>query len=243
MFLLPASNLPAQPPLIHAHNDYQKPEPLVNALRNKAFSIEADVYLVNDSLRVAHDKKELTNAPTLNVLYLKPIIDLFKLHHGRISNDSNYVPLLVIDIKEKGKEVLNKLVIELSKDRSVFDRDINPKAVQVVISGDRGSLPDWITYPSFILFDGRPLENYDNATLQKVAFISDLYINYSFPPDSIDSRVVRLVQKVHGSKKLLRLWAIPDNPESWTHLRQLGIDIINTDKVAECRKYFSSVAQ
>ena len=115
--------------------------------------------------------------------------------------------------------------------------------MQVVISGDRGPLPDWVTYPSFILFDGRPLENYDNATLQKVAFISDSYINYSFPSDSIDSRVVRLVQKVHGSKKLLRLWAIPDNPESWTHLRQLGVDIINTDKVTECRKYFSSVAQ
>jgi alkaline phosphatase len=106
-----------------------------------------DVYLVNDSLRVAHDKNELTNAPTLNVLYLKPIVDLFKLHHGRISNDSNYVPLLVIDIKEKGKEVLSKLIKELSKDRSVFDRSINPKAVQVVISGDRGPLPDWVTYP------------------------------------------------------------------------------------------------
>ena len=38
-------------------------------------------------------------------------------------------------------------------------------------------------------------------------------------------------------------WSIPNNPESWTHLRHLGVDIINTDKVAECRKYFSSVAQ
>ena len=30
---------------IHAHNDYQKLESLTNTLRNKAFSIEADIYL------------------------------------------------------------------------------------------------------------------------------------------------------------------------------------------------------
>jgi alkaline phosphatase len=38
--------------------------------------------------------------------------------------------------------------------------------------------------------------------------------------------------------KLLRLWAIPDNPASWKRLQQLGVDIINTDKPAECRSYF-----
>jgi alkaline phosphatase len=76
-----------------------------------------------------------------------------------------------------------------------------------------------------------------------VAVISDSYINYSSPPDSIDTRLLRLVQKVHGIKNLLRLWAIPDNPGSWSGLHHLGIDIINTDKVAECRKYFSSAGQ
>jgi hypothetical protein len=38
--------------------------------------------------------------------------------------------------------------------------------------------------------------------------------------------------------KLLRLWASPDNGDSWKLQQQLGIDIINTDKVAECRNYF-----
>src|SRR5258706_12938425 len=96
LLLLAAAGLAGQPPLIHAHNDYQKREPLVNALRNKAFSIEADVYLVNDSLRVAHDKNELAKAPTLNVLYLRPIVDRFRLHHGHISDDGNYAPVLMI---------------------------------------------------------------------------------------------------------------------------------------------------
>lgn len=228
----------AQPPLIHSHNDYQKPEPLTNALRNKVFSIEADVYLINDTLRVAHDKNELPSAPALNVLYLQPIIDLFSQHHGRISNDSSYTPILMIDIKENGKAVLDKLVKELAAHGSVFNRLANPKAVQVVISGDRGPLSSWVEYPAIILFDGRPGEVYDSATLKKCAFISDSYLNYILPAGNMDMRLQQLAQKVHSMNKLLRLWAIPDNPGSWSHLQQLGIDIINTDKVAECRKYF-----
>jgi hypothetical protein len=226
-------------PLIHAHNDYQKPEPLTNALRNKVFSMEADVFLVNNTLRVAHDKKELDTAPALRSLYVQPIIDLFGSHDGRISDDSSYAPALVIDIKESGEAVLAELIKLLEPHRSVFNRSVNAKAVQVVISGDRGPASKWTSYPSYIFFDGRPYESYDSATLQHIAFISDSYLNYIRPTDSIDIRLQQLVEKVHRMNKPLRLWAIPDNAESWKHLHKLGVDIINTDKVAECRKYFS----
>ena len=225
-------------PLIHAHNDYQKTEPLSNALRNEVFSIEADVYLSGDRLLVAHDKNELANAKSLDSLYLQPIINLFRRHKGTISKNNNYTPVLMIDIKEKGEAVIAELIKLLSAYRSVFDRSVNSKAVQVVISGDRGPSSKWVSYPSFIFFDGRPYETYDSTTLQRVAFISDSYFNYTRLKDSIDLQLQQLAMKVHGMKKLLRLWAIPDEPGSWKHLSQLGADIINTDKVAECREFF-----
>src|SRR6187399_3165240 len=96
--------------LIHAHNDYQKPEPLTNALRHKIFSIEADIYLSGNRLLVAHDKNELTTARSLDSLYLLPIIDLFRRHKGAISEDSSYAPVLVIDIKENGEAVIAALI-------------------------------------------------------------------------------------------------------------------------------------
>ena len=243
LLLLPVYFLSAQPPLIHAHNDYQKPEPLTNALRNKAFSIEADVHLSGNRLLVAHDKSELSTARSLDSFYLQPIIKLFRQHKGRISTDRNYAPVLVIDIKEfrpasEKEDAIAALIKLLGPHRSVFDRTVNVMAVQVVLSGDRGMISKWNSYPLYIFFDGRPNEVYDSVTLQRVAFISDSYINYMRPPDSIEIKVQQLVQKVHGEKKLLRLWSIPDSPESWKHLFQLGVDIINTDKVAECRKYF-----
>lgn len=224
-------------PLIHAHNDYQKREPLTNALKNKVFSIEADIYFYNNKLVVAHDKKDLPMAKTLDSLYLQPIINLFQQHKGAIDKDTGYAPVLMIDIKENGEAVIAELIKRLSAHRAVFDRSVNAKAVQIVISGDRGTLLKWNSYPLFILFDGRPYEVYDSAVLHRVAFISDSYLNYIKSPDST-GRFKQLVQKVHGMEKLLRLWAIPDNPDAWKRLHESGIDIINTDRVEECRRYF-----
>ena len=222
---------------IHAHNDYQKAEPLTSALRSKVFSIEADIYLYNNKLVVAHDKKELPTARTFDSLYLQPIIKLFKKHKGTISADKNYAPALMIDIKENGGAVIAELIKLLSAHRSVFDRTVNAKAVQIVISGDRTISSKWSSYPTYILFDGRPYENYDSAAIQRIAFVSDSYAKYINSQDSI-TPLKELVQKVHAMGKLLRLWAANDNPQSWKQLQQLGVDIINTDKVTECRKYF-----
>ena len=226
--------------LIHAHNDYQKQDPLTNALRYKVFSIEADIYLSRNRLLVAHDKNELPTAPTLDSLYLQPIIELFRRNKGAISEDSSYTPVLMIDIKDNGEAAIAQLIKLVSLHRPVFDRSINAKAVQLVISGDRSATSKWTSYPPCIFFDGRPNEMYDSATLQRVAFISDSYFNYINPQDSIISRLGQVVIKVHGKGKLFRLWSSPDNPEFWKLQQQLGIDIINTDKVAECREYFSN---
>ncbi len=227
-----------QPPRIHAHNDYEKPLPLVNAVEQKVFAIEADVFLINDSLRVAHDETGAATAPTLTTLYLQPIIALFARHNGSISSDTGYSPLLMIDIKKNGEAVLAVLQQQLEKNPSVFDRSVNAKAVQIVISGDRGPIANWKNVPPFILFDGRPYENYDSLTLEKVGFISDAYTNYIKPADSIDNRVQELASRVHRQGKLLRLWAIPDHPASWSKLLKWGVDIINTDSIAECRQHF-----
>lgn len=226
--------------LIHSHNDYEQAQPLTNALRYKVYSLEADVYLVNDTLKVAHDKKNLPAAPGLSALYIQPIVQLFDSNRGRISSVKNYAPVLMIDIKENGEAALAALVRIVAAYPPVFDKKINPGAVQIVISGDRGDRSKWTSWPSFILFDGRINEPYTNEQLKKVAFISDSYLNYAKQKDSTDHLIEQLSEKAHQLKKILRLWAIPDNSSSWAHLKKLGVDIINTDKVEECRKYFDA---
>ena len=234
LLLIFLSSIAIGQPLIHAHNDYQQAAPLTNALWHQVFSIEADVYLYNNKLVVAHDKKELPAAPTLDSLYLQPIVALFAKHKDRISNDSNYAPILMIDIKENGAAVLAKLSSMLQLHRSVFDRTINKLAVQIVISGDRGPITAWSSYAPMLFFDGRPYEVYDSATLERVAFISDGYANYKDNTKGIEQAAIA----IHNKQKLFRLWGYADTAAQWQQVLQWGIDILNTDKVEECREFF-----
>lgn len=227
--------------LIHAHNDYQKPRPLTNAIENKVFSVEADVYLRNDELLVAHMPAEVDSSKKLSQMYLQPMIAMFKKNKGHITADPRYRVSLVIDIKEKGEQTIAKLIQVMEPLRHYFDRSKNPDAVQIILSGERGDIAKWPGYPPYIFFDGRPYENYDKAALAKVAEISDSYaryVNAQHPSDT--TRIIQLAGQVHKTGKPLRLWAVPDNEEGWEQLRRWGVDIINTDKVTECRNFFNA---
>ena len=234
LFLIFLSSIAFGQPFIHAHNDYQQAAPLTNALQYKVFSIEADVYLYNGKLVVAHDRKELPAAPSLDSLYLQPIVALFAKHGGRINSESNYAPILMIDTKENGAVVLAKLLSMLQVYRSVFDRTVNKLAVQIVISGDRGPITAWSSYAPILFFDGRPYEVYDAATLERVAFISDGYANYKNNTNGIE----QAASAIHSKQKLFRLWGYADTLNMWQQVLQWGVDILNTDRVEECRERF-----
>lgn len=164
---------------IHAHNDYEKAYPLINALRYSVFSIEADVFPGDNDLFVAHTKNNIKANETLNKLYLQPILSFFKKHKGSVSSDTSYQLALVIDIKEKGEQVIQQLINLLEPNKELYDRKLNRHAVQIIISGDRGSLFKWTSYPQYLYFDGRPYESYDNLMQQRVAMISDSYTRYA----------------------------------------------------------------
>jgi hypothetical protein len=49
----------------HAHNDYEHARPLFDALDRGFCSVEADVYLIDGELLVAHDRKDVKAGRTL----------------------------------------------------------------------------------------------------------------------------------------------------------------------------------
>src|SRR5205807_6937043 len=94
----PETNSP--PPLIHAHahNDYEHPRPLLDALDHGFCSIEADIYLVDGKLLVAHDRNKVKPERTLQALYLEPLRQRVKANGGRVYRGGPECVLL-IDIK------------------------------------------------------------------------------------------------------------------------------------------------
>src|SRR5262249_11249891 len=59
----------------HAHNDYEHPRPLFDALDHGFRSVEADIFLVDGKLLVGHAQADLKPERTLEKLYLDPLRD------------------------------------------------------------------------------------------------------------------------------------------------------------------------
>jgi glycerophosphoryl diester phosphodiesterase len=238
ILLLPVSSTLAQK--IHSHNDYAKVRPFLEAYEQRADFIEADVWLRNGKLVVSHEKPETLSLapPTLDSLYIQPIVRLFQQYKDKPSSDRDYTFALVIDVKENPAEVLPKLIKMLQEHLVCFNRLANAKAVQVVISGERPKINTFLDYP-LLQFDGRPSEVYDEETLQRVAMISDNFRSYSRwegigdIADEDRDKLKRVIKRAHNDNKPFRFWGIPDTPNGWKQLKKLGVDVINTDKVTE----------
>lgn len=89
----PLYNYPTQitqgiiPKWFHSHNDYWRPLPFWSALSAGAISIEADVWLYNETLHVGHEQSALNDARTLDSLYIQPILEVL----GKTNPNSTFV--------------------------------------------------------------------------------------------------------------------------------------------------------
>ena len=98
----------------HAHNDYEHPRPLFDALDCGFGSVEADIWLVKGELLVAHDFFQLRSERTLEKLYLAPLRERVKANGGRVYKDGPAF-YLMIDVKSDAKETYAALAKVLEK--------------------------------------------------------------------------------------------------------------------------------
>src|SRR2546426_2569122 len=87
----------------HAHNDYEHARPLFDALDHGFCSVEADIFLVDGQLLVAHDREKVSPARTLQALYLDPLRERARKNDGRVFPNGPDVTLL-IDVKSDAEE-------------------------------------------------------------------------------------------------------------------------------------------
>ena len=231
---------------IHSHNDYVQKKPFFTAYVNKVDEMEADVFFVNDSVLVAHSKKEINPSNTLYSLYLHPIAAAFKKHKNKVSDDKKYTFSLMIDVKENWNAAFPLLKREIEKYGNIFKRNKQKKAIQIVISGSRPNHTTFNTYPSWLFFDGLPNISYAKNDLKRVTMISDNFVSYSKwkgigeIPEEDKYQLRKVIAKARELNKPIRFWGAPDTESCWKQLAALGADMINTDKIAESKKYFEN---
>ena len=217
----------------HSHNDYEQEHPFWMAY-NKGFgSIEADVFLWNGDLPVAHERKRIDASRNLKSLYLGPLSQCVKQNKGRPYAQESKKLLLLIDCKTEGVSTLQEIISQIQ----LYPDLTSNKKIQFVITGNRPPIHKLFTYPSFINFDGDISLNYSKKNLNKLGMFSIDFSKYSLwdghgkldEPSRV--KLLAAIAKAHQLKKAIRFWGAPDTPEAWKALMELKFDYINTDKI------------
>lgn len=218
----------------HSHNDYAQANPFFGAFDLQCGSIEADVYLKNGELMVAHFPNEIAPERTLARLYLQPLAN--KINEGK-----SYKLQLLIDLKTPASPVLDTLVRQLARFPTVFGAG---KSIQVVVSGNMPKPEDFGRHPAWLGFDGRFGQVYSEAALQRVPLFSASFGSISRwqgkgeMPDEDRQKMQELIKQAHQKGKKIRFWGTPDSEAVWQELMAAGVDWIGSDTPQKLLDYF-----
>lgn len=230
----------------HSHNDYEQKQPFYMAYSAHFGSIEADIWVVNKDLLVAHNKSDLSSARSLDSLYILPIVQLFRKNGGKAWSDHPSSFQLMIDLKTAAEPALSMLVEKLSRYPDVFDPKVNKHAVRIVITGNRPEPADFGKYPPFIFFDGNINRRYNRNELKRVGLYSENLAQFTSwkgmdgIPGKEEQRLRQIIDSVHHLDKKIRFWNAPDSPFAWKTLINLKVDYLNTDHIGELERYLES---
>ncbi|MFG3138805.1 phosphatidylinositol-specific phospholipase C/glycerophosphodiester phosphodiesterase family protein [Streptomyces sp. NPDC048211] len=237
----------------HAHNDYLHPRPLHDALAQGFTSVEADIFLVDGELLVAHEATDLDPARTLSALYLDPLLARVRAHHGTVFHGDRTPVQLLIDIKTDGEAAYAELDRQLRRHRQMLTSyshgRVRQGAVTAVISGDRAArAPMEAQHTRYAFYDGRLDDLGTAATSSFIPLISSSWTGtFSWlgegPIPPAEREAVRAITAAaHGAGQRVRFWATPDVPGPereavWSELLAAGVDHLNSDDLAGLARF------
>jgi hypothetical protein len=237
-------------PQAYAHNDYVHRRPLLDGLDCGFCSIEADIFLVDGKLLVAHERNEVRSTRTLESLYLEPLRQCVRENRGRIYRGGPTITLM-IDFKSPAEVLYPPLRAELEKYADMLttwrgDR-VQKRAVTIVLTGDRPT-PAAIAGEAirYVALDGH-LEDLDSdvpaSLMPRVGINWKKVLTWNGQgamPESQRAIVRKLAERAHARGRQLRLWGGPDNASTWRELLSNGADLINTDDLRGLRDFLLS---
>ncbi|TDD67834.1 hypothetical protein E1262_17620 [Jiangella aurantiaca] len=239
----------------HAHNDYEHERPLLDALDHGFTSVEADVWLVDGELLVAHDAWEVQPGRTLESLYLDPLREIVHANGGSVYPGWDGSLQLLIDIKNTGEATYAEVDAALRRYQDIMSRYVGGRvqegAVTAVISGDRPRATMLAQRLRFAGYDGRLGDLSSGLPAGFMPLVSDNWGNHFTwrgvgpIPEAERAKLQQIVATAHAAGYRVRFWATPDTPGPareaiWTELLAAGVDHLNTDDLAGLQAFLES---
>lgn len=244
----------------HSHNDYEHARPLHDALDQGFTSVEADIFLVDGQLLVAHDLADTRPDRTLESLYLEPLRKRVLANHGVGVYRQRTEFQLLIDVKGDANSTYAALEKRLHDPRYSFlfsvyaFGHVKKRAVTAVISGGRPK--DVMLQQKFRLafYDGRIRDENDlgiGSDPRVTPLVSDSWSGLftwtgegPFPAGE-RAKLHDLVKRAHAAGQRVRFWATPDaagpgRDALWKELVAAGVDHLNTDDLPGLANFLRS---
>jgi hypothetical protein len=240
-------------PGAHAHNDYAHDRPLLDALDRGFMSVEADIWLADDGLLVAHEIERAQPGRTLEALYLDPL-------KGRVAANGGTVHpgqpgfTLMIDIKSEQEATyaaLDRVLSVYADMLTVFeDAAVKTGAVTVVVTGNRPRAT-MLAQPNRLAgYDGRLADLDAGLPASFMPLISDSWARHfswtgAGPMPEIErDKLAEFVATAHAKGARVRFWETPDAPGPereavWQALRQAGVDLLNSDDLDGLKEFLT----
>ncbi|RWY50848.1 phosphatidylinositol-specific phospholipase C/glycerophosphodiester phosphodiesterase family protein [Mucilaginibacter gilvus] len=230
-----------------AHNDYWHKRPLFDALDNGFTHVEADIYLRNGKLIVAHILPMLEKTRTLESLYLAPLMDCIS-GTSKLASRPVAPITLMIDIKSNANKTYSALEVLLDKYRSVISGYENGVYVQrhinVVITGNKPFKMLKAEQNRLAFIDEDLMKTYHDTLATNVYQTASCkygkivkWNGKGEMPTAQKQKLIAFVNMAHKFGKKVRLWASPESELVWTQLLNCGVDLINTDKLQELKGF------
>lgn len=251
----------------HSHNDYWRKEPLFSALKTGCIGIEADVWLVEDDLWIAHEEQDLRRGVTFTGLYVEPLVKLLEERNtyseahgwntrGVYESDPEQTVVLVVDVKGESHDTWPVVVAQLAPLRErgwlthYSEGEVHYRPITVVGSGntDFDTIVANSTYRD-VFFDA-PLDAledspYDatNSFYASVSFVE--HLGYSFTGYLSNTQLEKLrraVSEAHSRGLKARYWGSPAwalnvRDRIWRTLSDEGVDLVNVDDLQSFRDW------
>ncbi len=230
-------------PRMHSHNDYEHPIPLIDALEQGFYSVEADIWLVEGELLVAHNKGAYKGS--LKELYLDPLQERVT-KKGSVHGDGKPF-LLWIDIKDERPELNTALETLLAHYPMLTvnnDGKVQEGPVTLILTGDLTSKTRHVNSfsPCHACRDGlySPDDPKADNHWKWIALNWGNFFQWKgegeISPQE-KAKLVSLLADIHAKGRKVRFWANPDMESFWKLGIETGIDLINTDRLEDLHDY------
>ncbi|MFI5391970.1 MAG: hypothetical protein ACHQYQ_11465 [Bacteriovoracales bacterium] len=221
-----------------SHNDYERKNPLFEALEWGIGSVEADIWYRDGKILVSH--LGVTFKGSLEDLYLKPLQDI--VNQKGFIQKSGISFYFWVDIKDNNPKLRSTLINILGRYPMLEKGKAKEAAVTIILTGNSEA--------KRLLAKETPLVFRDSNDFSFADPVDDKSWNWyalNWPKtvgvvvtNSDIKKLKSIVESIHAKGRKVRFWGMPKKESIWKIAFSAGVDQISADDIPRLSEFLKN---